>query len=436
MTLALTMTILITTQTWNPLPQVTAQLESWWGRFTALSEPLPLWTVRAGGSPDIAAVMRGGEVVVGTRGFVTAYDPQAGRTKWERKVHWALPADDVVIVRLRPENPDADPDPDTGFSVIEPATGAVLWSDREAQAVWAFADAVVDLTCTRSGDCQLRARTHRLDGALLWSLTMPPAARSIRGANPALAGTRDPAEWFAPAAAGTPGPMPPVLGLTVDGRIHVVDSFRGAYIREVTPPDRQTRVAVTNDRLLYIHAQPASPGCTYWVEAFDYLTNEPQWREEGYSLDTASGAGCEQRRDPLGRGGQLVVSGSDNRPRLVRAAQADDKWVGVPGEQILATDGELAVVQGADQQTLNLIDVERPDKATIWTTTTGLGAQAAITAGQVIVRDGDKGLLLVVSRTGTVIRLELETKADVIGYGAQGVILASGRKIGYYSFAR
>ncbi|HLT10639.1 MAG TPA: hypothetical protein VK028_07520, partial [Micromonosporaceae bacterium] len=433
---ALVTTVLAATGTWNPFPQVSAQLQAWWGRLTALSDPQPQWTVRLGGTPDIAAVMATGEVVFGTRGFASAYAASTGRELWQHRVHWTLPAHDVVVVRLRPENPDSDRTPDAGYSVIDPATGGVIWADHEAQAVWAFADSIVDLTCPENNDCRLRSFAHRPGGSPEWTVQLPAAVNKIRGPNPPLAGTRDPSEWFAEAAAGTPGNTPPLLGLPVDGRIYLVDTFRGTYVREIVPPDRQTRLAVSNDRYLYVHAQPSAAGCTYWVEAFDYLTGESRWREEGFNLDTASGAGCEQRREPLGRGGQLVVTGADNRPRLVRAAQAEETWVGVPGEQVLATDGELALVAGADRSRLTLIDVQRPKAEPIWDTTAGLGAKAAITARQIIIVDRDKEQLIVLSRTGTVVRLQVKTSATLIGYGSSGVVLASGRKVGYLPFRR
>src|SRR5690606_1952957 len=104
--------------------------------------------------------------------------------------------------------------------------------------------------------------------------------------------------------------------------------------------------------------------------------------------------------------------------------------------QVLATDGELALVAGADRSRLTLIDVQRPKAEPIWDTTAGLGAKAAITARQIIIVDRDKEQLIVLSRTGTVVRLQVKTSATLIGYGSSGVVLASGRKVGYLPFRR
>ena len=436
MTVALTMTILVATRTWNPWPQARTEIVQWWENFTALSDPDPKWSVRIGGAPDIAAVMTTGHVVVHTRGFLTGHDPADGRVTWDEEVQWALPAYDVVVARLRPANPDAVAAPTSGFVVLDPSDGGVLWADDAAQAVWAFADAIVDLTCDDGGGCRLRARNHQTDSER-WSLTVPGEVRPIRGPNPALAGTRDPAEWFAEAAAGTPDPVPDLFGLEVDGRVYIVDTFRPEYIREVVPPNGQTRVAVANDRYLYVQARPGPAGCVYRVEAFNYQTAAPEWSRDGYSLDTASGAGCEQRRQPLGRDGQLVVNTSDGHPRLVLAQQRDDsvpKWVGESGEHILAVDSELAVILGADRQTLRLVDLQRAERPTIWTYKTGFDPEAALIGERLIIRDADKATLLVVSRTGTVTHLRVSTKSSIIGYGPTGLILASGRKVGLHPF--
>jgi hypothetical protein len=425
MTTALTMTILITTQVWDPRPTLTA----WLDRLTRLSDPKPQWTVRLGGAPDVAAVMDGDRVVVASRGFVDAYRLRDGSKAWHWSAYWAFPAADVVVVRQRPENPDADPEPDTGYAVIDQVNGAVKWSDRDAIAVWAFSNTIVDLVCPDA--CQLRARSHE-SGAFAWQVGLPPGARTIRGPNPHLASVRDPARWFAAAATGTPPKMPAVMALTIEGKIHVVDTFRGVYVREVSAPDRETRVAFSGDRLLFVTARRADAGCVFTVEAFDFASGASLWKESGFDLDTARGAGCEQREDPMGAGGRLVVNGGDARPMLVEADTAAKTWVGVPGEKVLATDGLLAVVATADRLHVNVIDVAVPGGKVLWTGEAGLDPQAAVTGSFVIIRDADAGKVVVLRRGGLTLRLEVATKADVVGYGANSILLGSGRAIGVH----
>jgi outer membrane protein assembly factor BamB len=432
MTAAFVIMVLAVTNAWDPRPY----LQNWWDNITALSDPDPPWVARAGGQPDAAALMAGGQVVVATRGFVDAYHRADGDVIWHKEVQWAYPAADVVVARLRPENPDADKQPDVGYSVIDPSTGGVLWGELEAIAVWPFADTIVDLVCPGAGDCQLRARKHLDGGRTVWTVTVPAAARVIRGANPALVGTRDPAGWFDAAAIGTPGRMPQVIGLNVDQRIQLIDTFAGVKVREVAVPDRLTRVGLSGDRLLFVHAERAESGCRTRVEAVDYRTGAPAWQRDGFDLGTASGAGCEQRKDPLGADRYLVGIDGESKPVVLGVDQAEERWVGVAGERILATRGGFVVVVGADRTTVRIIDMLSAGKVALWTGKLGLDPQAAITQDHVILRDPDAGRLLAFSLTGMVPRLTIKTKADVIGYGREGVVIASGRRFGLHPLRR
>jgi hypothetical protein len=433
MTAALTATIMVATRAWDPLPQIAA----WWSRFTAVTNPPPAWDARLGGKPDTAAVMTTGQVIVTDRGFVEAFDQDTGFSRWRHDVYWALPAADVVVQRVRPTNPDADKDHDRGYTVVHPTSGAVLWGDRDAIAVWAFADRILDLTCPDSGDCHLRARVHTGNGQTLWSVALPDGARTITGANPELVGTRDPAEWFGSAAAGSPPRLPPVIGLTIDGRVQVIDTVVGERVREVTPPDRQTRIALSGERVLFVHAEPAGDGgCRFWIAATDYRGGATVWRKDALNLDTASGVGCEQRRSPLGAGNRLIATQADGRPTLIAASDGRSVWTGAAGERILATDGELAVVQGADRKTVRVHDLLDPQSRPVWTGEFGVDPEAAVTRDHVIIRDADKDRVVVLSHFGLSTLREFKSKATIVGQGGQGLLLASGRKIGFIPLGR
>ena len=213
MTVAFVVTILTYTKVWDPRPV----MDAWLAKLVVLSSPAPTWTGRAAGEPDSAAVMQDGTTCgrqPGLRQRVRRrYD---GTAVWQFQVNWVLTAGDVVVAQQRPANPDAHPSPQAGYSVIDPASGAVLWGDPEAIAAWAYSTTIIDLTCPAAGNCQLRSRAHRGNGVVSWTVDVPDGARLIRGGNPALAGTRDPAEWFAKAALGTPGVVP--RGLRAPGR--------------------------------------------------------------------------------------------------------------------------------------------------------------------------------------------------------------------------
>jgi outer membrane protein assembly factor BamB len=424
MTAAMVITILVSTRVWDPVPQIA----DWWAKFTVMSEPAPTWDARADGAIDVAAVLDG-RVVVGSRGFLDAYRNDNGDSAWQANVSWVLPAGDVVLVRQRPSNPDADPQRDRGYEVLSPLTGAAIWNDKDAIAAWAYSDQIVDLRCPESGDCEVRGRDHQ--GRQLWSTKVPAAARTISGADPTLVGTRNPASASASAAAGTPGPVPPVIGLTVGDRVQIIDTVEGKRLREVTAPDRQTRLALFNGRILLSRAEPGSTGCRYSLEALDARTGASLWRNEGYDLGTVSGGDCEQRRDPLGAGGRLVARGADNVPRLLDVATGQPVWSGAVGEQILATDGLLVAVEGADRRTVRIVDVLASDQRALWSGQLGLGSQATVTREFVILTDVDQGRVIVLNHNGLSKLKEIKTGAIVVGYGESGLVLGSGRRIGY-----
>jgi hypothetical protein len=429
MTGALVVTVLISTNTWNPLPQ----LVTWWGKLTQMSEPAPAWEARLGGVPDLAGVTVTGQVVLGTRGLVEGYDRNSGRLLWHHDADWALPAGDVVVLRPRPEGPDTDRAPDTGYSVIEPISGSVVWGDREAIAVWAYVDLIIDLACPPSGDCVLRGRRHGDAGQQLWAVPLLGSARTITGPDPALATTREPADWFARAALGSPGPAPPVIGVPLDGRIHVIDTVEGRKLREVAPPDRQPRIVVAGERLIQTHAEPGEAGCRYRVEGLDPRDGSTVWRVEALDVDTAEGAGCDARRDPLGAGNHLVGVRADNHPVLVSMADGRSVWTGVPGERILDTDGQLAIVESADRKTITVVDLLADGRPVVWSGDVGPKPRGAVTPAYLILAGPEQ--LVVLGHLGPTMLATVKTKATVVGYGQRGVILASARRIGFVPLA-
>jgi hypothetical protein len=422
---ALVLTVLISTGLWRPVPFFADLLH----RLTRMSVPEPAWTQRVDGRPDVVAVIDR-TVVVASRGFVEGRRTSDGSRVWRVATHWAYPAGDVVVAQLRPEDPDADPKPDHGFAVLDPATGRARWSNAEATAVWIYRDAIVDLRCPDDNACLLRAWDHA--GQIRWEVPLPGSARKIKGPNPRLATVRDPAGWFATAQAGTPLTIPPVMPLLIDERIYAVDTAEPRVVREAAPPDRQTRVTFLGDRMLHVRAERADAGCRFVVEAFDVVSGATAWIENGFDLDTARGAGCEQREDPIGVASKLVVNGSDARPMLVGAHAAERIWTGPPGSRVLATDGLLAVILEPDRKTVQIIDVGTPNGRTVWSGQLGLDPQAAVAGPMVILRDTDQGRLLVLRRGSMAVALDLKTKAEVAGFGTSGIVLASGRSIGFH----
>lgn len=422
----LVITVLVSTGLWRPVPYFNDLLN----RLTRLSNPEPEWTVRVEGRPDVVAVLNRA-VVVASRGFVEGRRLRDGERLWSIQAHWAYPAGEVVVAQPRPEDPDADPSPDRGFVVLDPATGRARWSDAEASAVWIYYSDIVALSCPSDEQCLLRDWSH--DGTIRWEVPLPGAARSIRGPNPRLATVRDPAGWFAEAAAGNAPVLPPVMPIVIDNRIYVVDTAEHRVVREAAAPDRQTRITFLGDRMLQVRSERGEAGCRFVVEAYDLGSGASVWTEPGFSLDTARGAGCEQRDDPMGAGSKLVVNGSDARPLLVDADKAERDWIGPPGARVLDTDGRIAVILEPDRKTVRVIDVVVPDGRVLWSGELGLDPQAAVTATLVILQDSDRGRLFVLRRgSRTTVALDLRTRAEVAGFGASGIVLTSGRSIGYH----
>jgi hypothetical protein len=89
------------------------------------------------------------------------------------------------------------------------------------------------------------------------------------------------------------------------------------------------------------------------------------------------------------------------------------------------------VVLAADRQELKVIDALAGGR-TVWTGTAGLDPEAAVTESFVIIRDTDAGKLYVLRRGSMTIGLEIETKSDVVGFGRDGILIGTGRTVGYH----
>jgi outer membrane protein assembly factor BamB len=425
MTLALAVTILAATNAWTPLPV----LDRWWTNLTALSKPAPAWTIRMSGAPDIAGVTTDGVVVLATRGFVEAFARSTGAPLWQHQASWALPAGDVVVMHMRPTDPDAEEAREGGYSVVQPLSGTVIWSEPDATSVWAFADSILDLVCADRDSCTLRLRRHGDNGSQIWSIPVSGDGRRIAGPSPPLATPRDPAGWFTAAAAGAPGPVPAVIGLPIDGRIHLIDTLAGRHIRELEPPGRHDRLTFSGERVVGTRPGPGGEFCLITVEAFHYASGDSVWRNDAVDLDTTSGAGCEQRRDPLGAGGFLSAVRADGRPALIAASDGSERWVGAAGERVLAIDDRLAAIQGADGRTVRILDLVDENRE-VWSGQIGLRPEAAITRDLIFLHDRDKGRLVVVSHNGASQLADVKVDADIVGFNHDSIVIARGRTIG------
>ncbi len=225
------------------------------------------------------------------------------------------------------------------------------------------------------------------------------------------------------------GRLPAVIGLPIDGRIHLIDTLAGRPIRELEPPGRNDRLTFSGERVVVTRPGPGGEFCLITVEAFHYASGESVWRNDAVDLDTTSGAGCEQRRDPLGAGGFLSAVRADGRPALIAASDGSQRWVGAAGERVLAVDDRLAAIGGADGPTVRILDLVDENRE-VWSGQVGPRPEAAITRDLIFLHDRDKGRLVVVSHNGATQLADVKVDADIVGFNHDSIVIARGRTIG------
>jgi hypothetical protein len=415
--LALGLTYVLLTG-WNPVPAVL----DWVDRLGSLSRPEPAWKARAPERPEYA-VVAGRTVIVIMPGAVEARQASSGDKIWSRAVPWASVAGEgssAVVVAGR-ENRH-------GFEVIDPDTGAVRWNDGEAVGVWTYRETVLSLSCEKLDSCVLTSRAPSA-GQVRWRTPLPGAGKVLAGINHELLGSRDLAASTVDARVAAPADMPIMLGFPLGGKVQVVNTGNGRRVG-AAESGQTTRVVVVGGRLLYSTAQRKGGQCRYALEARDPASGESVWRRDGYDLRTASGAGCEQRRDPSGTGGALAAVRGDNREVLLSAATGAELWVGAAGEQVLATDGLVALIRTAGGKAVKAVDLGSQDA--LWQHTAGSGVEASLNRNAALIIDTGRVRAVEIG-TGQVV-IDVRTTARVAGCGPEGIVLASGRTIGLLPF--
>ena len=403
---------------WNPVPAVL----DWVDRLGSLSRPEPAWKTRTGERPEYAMVS-GRTVIVIMPGAVEARQAGTGEEVWSRAVPWASVAGDDVnaVVVVGRENR-------RGFEVIDPETGAVRWNDDSAAGVWTYRESVLSMTCPKSDTCELTSRAPS-NGQVRWRTALPGAGKVLAGLNHQLLGSRELAASTVDARVAAPLDLPSMLGFPLDGKVQVVNTGTGRRVG-VAEGNSNTRVVVVGSRLLYSTAQRKGGQCRYALEARDPSTGQRVWRRDGCDLRTASGAGCEQRRDPSGGGGALAAVRGDNREVLLSAVTGAELWVGAAGEQVLATDGLIALVRAGNGKAVKAIDLGVRD--TLWQHAAGDGVEASLNRNAALIIDSGRVRAVEIG-TGRVV-VDVRTTARVVGCGPDSIVLVSGRTIGLLPF--
>jgi outer membrane protein assembly factor BamB len=295
---------------------------------------------------------------------------------------------------------------------------------------WTYQDVVLSLTCPGLSDCTLAARAPS-DGAVRWKTVLPGIGRLLAGVNKPLLGSRELASSYVEALANVPVPVPRALGFPLDRRVQVIDTATGRRLREESPSET-VRVVVVGGRVLVSTAVPRDGACRFTVEARDPASGRTLWHKDGYDLRTASGVGCEQRRDPGGNDGVLAATRFDNRDVFLSAVDGRELWTGAPGESILATDGRFGLIRSADRASVRAIDLARG--TTLWSQDAAPKSAVALTRYAVLITDLAVGRLIALEPTSRRVLLDVHSDADVIGYGPTGLVLGRGRTIGFLPY--
>jgi outer membrane protein assembly factor BamB len=415
-TVAIVMTLLVSTGVWNPFPDLWAFINT----SGPLSDPATRWQERLGGVPQAVTVLDR-YVVVEHREQVEVRNRSDGRQLWATEADWAAVAGSgnrtvVVAGTLLVK----------GYRVLDPATGAVIRRDEQASAVWTYADALLDMSCRASADCELVAH-EPASGEEQWRVGLPGIGLVLFADNPDLLGSV-PIAADRISALAQPAALPALLGFPIDGRVQLVDTANGRVLPPVSP-DRQNLVVTAGGRVVHSEVKPREGGCDVTLVGRDAVTGGDVWRRVGYSLHTISGTGCEQRRRPAGGGSALLATRPDGREAVLDAGDGREVLVCAAGEKVLATDGVHAVLRSADgaQLSLHLLGSQKP----LWARRVHVEATAAVLGGAVVIVDRAPDRVIVLEAATGRVRSEARSSAQVRALGADGIVLSDRRDLGY-----
>lgn len=398
----------------NPLPAIW----NWLDRERPLAPDL-VWQHRLGAKPDLV-VEAGGQLAMDVGGGAEFRRRSTGNLAYALDdAAWVAVAgfgdDSVVVVR------DGD-----GYQVRDADRGRVLRREENADAVWTYQDAVLDLRCERRDSCGLRRFAPGSDQPT-WSVDLPGAG-SASGVNPPLAGGRlDFPTGIHPGVAG-PGPIPPLIGFAVDrGRLVVVDTATGRMLREWEAP-REEQLSVIGGRVISSSAIRRDGICVVSVTGYDAVTGLPAWGPHPYHLRTASGSGCEHRNRPRAAGAAMIAVDPDGREMVISAYDGRVLWAGTVEDRVVALSPEYAVVRTAEPGVV--VGISLRDGGRMWEQTVHEDAEFALGDCGVIVADHRPDRLRVWDPATGEERLSVRTTARAMACTADGLVIGDGRSVG------
>ncbi|SDT75554.1 outer membrane protein assembly factor BamB family protein [Actinoplanes derwentensis] len=411
-------TVLAATNVWNPFPQL-------WSWITT-SGPIAAgtrWQQTLGGTPQSVAVA-GDAVIVEYRTSLEAYGLTAAVKLWSSDADWAEIAGKganavVVTGRLLTK----------GYQVLDPSTGTVRRADTTASAVWAYQDAIVDLSCSGGDDCRLTAWDPRTNKQL-WTVGAGSIGFVLDAANPDLPDTRRLISGDVDDDVPGPPALPGLLGLPHDNEVRVIDTANGRLV-QTAAPSREQRIAVVGGRVLTVTGTARDGTCYYGVVASSPQAGKVVWQRDGLNLRTAdNGSSCAQDRDPAG--GYNVVLGVDpyGREVLINGYDGRNLWYGDKESKVLTVNDAYAVIRKGDA----VRGFSFTKDKVVWRLDgRGEDVGAALTPHAVIVTSDGRVTALTLS--GGSVRADVRTDAKVFATDRNGMIIVSGREMAYVPFA-
>jgi hypothetical protein len=360
----------------------------------------------------------GTTVVISAGSGVSGYTLGGGSQQWIREAGWSAVAGSgagAVVVAGRPKR---------GYDALDPATGAVRWSDSAAIGAWTFTDLVVGVACPKPVACVLTARAPG-GGAVRWEVPLPGEVGALAGANHALAGVRPLGR-----GARVPGAVPPLLGFPVGDEVQVVDTANGHRLRAYRSTSRSW-AAVAGDRVVLTGGNDKKGPCHVRAEGRDPAGDRPVWHLDGYDLHTGTALGCDQRDNPAGAGGLLDATSPDGHEALLDPATGEEAYRAGSGEKIVDSDGRLVLVRTADKTGIKAVDLG--SGAVRWHRPAGKGVGALLGPGVVVLTDPDTAKLTVVSLAGHVL-VDVSSQATVLGYADTGLLVGIGSGVGLLTY--
>ena len=224
-----------------------------------------------------------------------------------------------------------------------------------------------------------------------------------------------------------PKPVPSLIGLDIDGDIHVIATGSGREL-QVYGAKQNQRVVVAGHDVLVATATLRGDGCTYTLQARDPSTNNTLWSRTGFNAHTSSGPACDQHNDPQGAAGVLVATDANGRDVLLSVSTGEVVYRAPARAHIVATDGNVAVVRSADGNTLHTVSAK--SGAALWSRAAGTAALVGIGPDGVMIADPGNNRLVVTTTTTGAVLVNVASGATILGVGERALIVNIGRSFG------